>query len=443
MQLSAEATGNSTAHKHGEIAQSGGDDICGHYRAIRQQSEVFCAPLHTDDFNLQAMPETSPPKWHLAHTTWFFETFVLKPFCPHYQVYNTYFESLFNSYYTGIGTAAFPRAQRGLLSRPTTTEVFQYRSAIDQQILALLKHEHSQREQIVQRIALGLQHEQQHQELLLTDIKYGFSINPMTPVYCNRNDNTVRGFPLRSTAKPNWTEFSEGMCDIGAEAGGFYFDNEAPRHRVFLHSYALANCLVSNGEYLAFIEDKGYQRPELWLADGWQQTQQYKWEAPLYWRRQGHVWQLFTLHGEVPLNLSEPVCHVSYYEADAFARWSGARLPTELEWENAVAAQPVEGRFVDDGILHPRAACGEKQFLQQLYGDVWEWTASAYSPYPGYAAPAGAIGEYNGKFMCNQMVLRGGSCASARSHLRASYRNFFYPGDRWQFSGIRLARSLH
>jgi len=259
--------------------------------------------------------------------------------------------------------------------------------------------------------------------------------------------------PLRQPAKLEWTAFDGGLCDIGVENAAansgafhfrsFYFDNEAPRHRVFVHAYALANRLITNGEYLAFIADKGYERPELWLSDGWQHAQQNHWRAPLYWTgKEDANWRLFTLHGEMPLDLNEPVCHVSYYEADAYARWAGARLATESEWENAAHAQPVEGHFVDDGVLHPRAACAPGNALQQLFGDVWEWTASAYAPYPGYAPPAGAIGEYNGKFMCNQMVLRGGSCASSRAHLRASYRNFFYPADRWQFSGIRLARSL-
>lgn len=394
------------------------------------------------------MPDTSPPKWHLAHTTWFFETFVLAAFVENYQPYHPHFASLFNSYYTGTAAAAFPRPQRGLLTRPTVSEVFNYRNAIDHQIAALLQREHPQREAIAQRIELGLQHEQQHQELFLTDIKFGFSLNPMLPVFCEREaprDSralTSLASAVLAPGKLHWFEFAERQCEIGAAAELFHFDNEAPRHRALVHAFALAERPVTNGEYLEFIGDRGYARPELWLADGWRQVEQQRWRAPLYWRGHGNTWRLFTLHGEVPLALDEPVCHVSYYEADAYARWAGARLPTEMEWESVACTQPLEGHFMDDGVFHPRAAPGQQREVRQLFGDVWEWTGSAYLPYPGYAPPAGAIGEYNGKFMCNQMVLRGGSCASARGHLRASYRNFFYPADRWQFSGIRLARSL-
>lgn len=430
--------------KH-EVPSRATESIAERYRRVRRQSELLCEPLLNDDFNVQAMAEVSPPKWHLAHTSWFFETFVLKPFCPRYQPYHPQYEQLFNSYYNGVGTP-FPRAQRGLLARPCVAEVFSYRAAIDQQIQALLGREHPQRDEVRRRVALGLQHEQQHQELLLTDIKYNFSCNPLAPVYLPPPLE-----PQRSVAEPlDWCEFAGGIAALGAAADDeFCFDNELPRHRVLLAPYALANRPVSNGEYLAFIEDGGYQQPQWWLADGWNTVQRERWFAPLYWRnpiaadrvRDGE-WSVFTLHGELALDPAAPVCHLSYYEADAYARWVGARLPTEAEWECAAAKVVVDGRFVNDGVLQPRPACGEQQCLQQLYGDVWEWTASAYAPYPGFVALGGELGEYNGKFMCNQMVLRGGSCLSEREHLRASYRNFFYPWDRWQCAGLRLARSL-
>jgi ergothioneine biosynthesis protein EgtB len=419
--------------------------MCVRYRLIRQQTEVICTSLHIDDYNLQGMPETSPPKWHLAHTTWFFETFVLAEFMENYKFYNSHFSSLFNSYYTGTGSAAFSRLQRGILTRPTICEVSNYRRAIDEQILALLQSNHQNCGEIFQRIELGLQHEQQHQELLLTDIKFGFSLNPMLPVFCERVAPNFPHHPaLPSPEKLHWIEFEQHLCEIGADKNSrnFYFDNEAPRHSLLVHGFALSERVVTNGEYLDFIGDKGYERPELWLADGWHLVEKNRWQAPLYWRRHGNNWSIFTLHGELPLQLNEPLCHINYYEADAYARWANARMPTEAEWESVACQQRVEGHFIDDGVLHPRAAVGEKGAIKQLFGDVWEWTASAYMAYPGYAAQRGALGEYNGKFMCNQMVLRGGSCVSARTHLRATYRNFFYPADRWQFSGIRLARSL-
>lgn len=457
--IKAHAHWNADGSTNSPSAEASKDDPSTRYRAIRHQSEVICATLHVDDFNLQAMPETSPPKWHLAHTTWFLENFVLTPFVDNYTPYNAHFATLFNSYYTSLGTAAFPRPQRGLLTRPTTAEIFTYRAAIDQKIHELLHSGHSQHEAITRRIELALQHEQQHQELLLTDIKYGFSLNPLCPVFCERViPSKTHVFSLQEAEKLRWIEFEQRLCEVGAGGDAFYFDNEGPRHTVLVHAFALAERLITNAEYLEFIKDHGYERPELWLADGWSQVEKNRWQAPLYWRRQGHNWSVFTLHGEVPLAGNEPVCHVSYYEADAYARWAGARLPTEFEWESVACTQCSDGHFIDDGILHPRAAGCEQHpasrghdqnkagsdanKVRQLFGDVWEWTASAYAPYPGYTPPAGAIGEYNGKFMCNQMVLRGGSCISARNHLRASYRNFFYPSDRWQFSGIRLARSL-
>jgi len=409
------------------------------YKRVRKQTEVLCQPLVTDDYGLQAMPETSPPKWHLAHTTWFFETFLLKPFVKNYRPYNEHYEPLFNSYYNGVCTP-FPRARRGVLSRPTTAEIFRYRDAVDEHMLELLERaEPSQRALIAERVKLGLNHEQQHQELLLTDLKYNFSLNPLQPVYVEPALTPHPG----AAPKMRWCEFAGGMSEMGFDpATGFCFDNETPLHQVFLHPFALASRPVTNGEYMNFIRDGGYRRPEFWLADGWLALQQGGWSAPLYWREEGNSWRVFTLHGSVPFNPEEPVCHISYYEADAYARWADARLPTEMEWEHVARPMPIQGHFINDGYLHPRPGCGRSDDMQQLFGDVWEWTASHYVAYPGFAPHPGVVGEYNGKFMCNQMVLRGGSCATDREHVRASYRNFFYPPDRWQFSGIRLARSL-
>jgi ergothioneine biosynthesis protein EgtB len=417
------------------------------YWRIRQQSEALCKPLLIEDYNLQAMAEVSPPKWHLAHTTWFFEALLLKEFVAGYQIYHPHYDMLFNSYYLSLGNP-YPRARRGLLSRPTVADVLQYRSSIDQQIIALLEqgsivNEH----QFLQRLELGLNHEQQHQELLLTDTKYNLFSNPLQPIF--RQSTTASADAACEKQPIRWIEFASRIAYIGADSGdsfGFFFDNETPRHRVFLQGYALADRPANCGDYLAFMQDGGYLRPELWLADGWQKKVQEGWCAPLYWQQADSEWQLYTLHGTRPLNYAEPVFHISYYEADAFARWAAARLPTEMEWESAAASQPVDGHFLRDGIdecvLHPLPPAQDRAGLRQLYGDVWEWTASAYAPYPGYTPPPGAVGEYNGKFMCNQLVLRGGSCVSERNHLRPSYRNFFYPWDRWQFSGVRLAKSI-
>jgi ergothioneine biosynthesis protein EgtB len=433
------------------------------YRRIRRQTEILCRPLQEEDFNLQAMPEVSPPKWHLAHTTWFFEILWLQEFSPNYLEFNPAFTPLFNSYYQSLGQP-FPRERRGLLSRPTLDEVVEYRHEIDKRVEKCMRDlPAAKRKAALQRLQLGLHHEQQHQELLLTDIKYNFSVNPLLPAYLADESLALSEAP-HAPAKINWCEFPGGIVSIGVDAAGdaddirfegFCFDNETPRHREFLQPYAMADRPVNNGDFLKFIQDGGYHRSELWLSEGWARVQQQQWQAPLYWfapgqrstqlagpRGRDHRWQVFTLYGLRPLNPNEPVCHISYYEADAFARWAGARLPTEAEWENAAAQHRFEGHFIDDGILHPRAPCPALEPPCQLFGDVWEWTASAYAPYPGYRACAGAVGEYNGKFMCSQMVLRGGSCASERSHLRVSYRNFFYPWDRWQFSGLRIARAL-
>lgn len=409
------------------------------FQRVRHNTVKLCDPLETEDYSLQAMANTSPPKWHLAHTTWFFETFVLKLFDESYREWNPQFEHLFNSYYNSIGTP-FARPQRGLLSRPTIDEVYRYRRAVDEAIEALLDRVETCRDGavILARLELGLHHEQQHQELLLADLKYSFHVNPLRPIYCP--PDPIQAEHSQSSA-PAWHEFQGGIVSIGAQEEGFRFDNETPRHRQFLEPFALASRPVTNGEYRAFIEDGGYSRPELWLAEGWDLIRQEGWVKPLYWRPEGNGWCQYSLRGDVALVDSEPACHLSYYEADAFARWAEARLPTEAEWEFAAINHSVEGNFLGSENFHPRAQ-SQSGALCQLFGDVWEWTASSYLSYPGFAPATGALGEYNGKFMSSQMILRGGSCVSDAAHIRATYRNFFYSGDRWQFSGARLARSL-
>lgn len=409
------------------------------YRSVRQASEQMCAPLVTEDYGLQATTETSPPKWHLAHTSWFFETFILSVFLPGYRPPWPEYTYLFNSYYNGIGEQ-FPRHQRGSLSRPTVEQVYAYRQWVDQQMLTLLSASaRTDHAQILQRTCLGIHHEQQHQELFFTDLKLGFSVNPTNPVYRMCDDPRFRAEEV--TAPTAWLELSGGECAIGHQGEGFCFDNELPAHQVLLRPFLLATRPVTNAEYLAFVTAGGYQQPEWWLADGWAELQQQRWQAPLYWRQKGDEWFEYTLHGLQPLQLEAPVVHVSAYEANAFANWSGCRLPSEAEWEYAAKDYPVSGQFVETGIYQPLTVRGETA-LQGMFGGVWEWTSSSYSPYPGFFAAEGAIGEYNGKFMCNQLVLRGGSCVSSQTHLRASYRNFFYPRDRWQFSGIRLAKDV-
>jgi ergothioneine biosynthesis protein EgtB len=395
------------------------------YARIRAQTEQLAAPLSAEDCALQSMPDASPTKWHLGHTSWFFETFVLEPagFTP----FRPEFKVLFNSYYLGVGPR-HPRPERGLLSRPALEEVRAYRASVDERMRTLLERDLPPGARDLAE--LGLHHEQQHQELIVTDLKHLFSRNPLLPAY-------RPGEPPGTSAarKMGWKSFPEGVRHIGHGEGGFSFDNERPRHRVFLNAYALADRLVTNGEYRAFIADGGYRRPELWLSEGWDVRAAQGWEAPLYWSGV----EQFTLSGPRPIADAEPVAHLSYFEADAYARWAGARLPTEAEWETAAQAEPLQGNFLESGRLHTAAASATQS---QLYGDAWEWTSSAYSPYPGFRAPEGAVGEYNGKFMVNQYVLRGGSCATPGTHVRASYRNFFPAAARWQFSGIRLARDL-
>jgi ergothioneine biosynthesis protein EgtB len=403
------------------------------YRVTRHQTEALCEPLATEDYVVQSMPDASPVKWHLAHTTWFFETFVLAPLVPSYRLFHPQFSLLFNSYYTAVGPR-WPRAERGLLSRPTVAEVFRYRAYVDERLTHLLQSARPSPE-VEARTILGVNHEQQHQELILTDLKHAWAANPMQPVYRETSPDCGEAPGCR------WLSVPEGLVWIGHNADGFSFDNECPRHRSFLKGFQMASRLVTNEEFMAFIADGGYDRPELWLSDGWANRQNRGWTAPLYWERQGMEWSAFTLGGRRPPLPAEPVCHISYYEADAFARWAGARLPSEAEWETAAGSASVAGHFLESGRFHPAATpvqedCGP---LIQLYGDIWQWTASPYLGYPGYRPPSGALGEYNAKFTCNQFVLRGASCATPRTHARRTYRNFFPPEARWQFTGLRLA----
>ena len=414
------------------------------FRRVRADSEALCAPLCVEDYVIQSCPEASPAKWHLAHVSWFFETFILSEYLPGYAPFDKRFRMLFNSYYEQIG-AFHPRDARGFLSRPTVEEIYRYRAHVDTHMLALLgEHRDLPWHEILERLAIGLNHEQQHQELLLTDIKRNFSVNPLRPAY--RTDLPLP--PERPRPALEWLEFEGGLIDIGYTGDGFHYDNEAPRHTTFLQPFRLASRAVTNGEFLNFIEAGGYANPALWLSDGWATVRREDWRNPLYWERIGGEWWQFTLGGLRRLNPDEPVCHVSYFEADAYATWAGQRLPTEAEWELAARDHPVTGNLRESGLLHPAVAgscTGEagngddEAAALQLFGDVWEHTASAYLPYPGYRRAEGAIGEYNGKFMSGQMVLRGGSCVTPADHLRASYRNFFYPHERWQFQGFRLA----
>ncbi len=426
--VARERTGSVPARLHG---------LAHRYRSVRALSTQITDPLDAEDMVVQAMPDVSPPKWHLAHTTWFFETFVLAPNAPGYTVHDPRYGFLFNSYYNQIG-AFHARARRGLLSRPTTAEVLTYRAHVDQHLLALLDETTPDLlASVLPLVELGLNHEQQHQELLLMDVKYNLHCNPLYPAY---RDDLV-GQPTAACAPAAWLPQAGGVVEIGHDGDGFAFDNESPRHRVLLEPYRLADRLVTCGEYLEFILAGGYRTPELWLSDGWATVQAQGWQAPLYWHADGDVWQVFTLGGLRALDPAAPVSHLSFYEADAFARFAGRRLPTEFEWETAAVrtgADPSSGNFLDDGPVEPTAAPSGAG-LKQLFGDVWEWTASAYLPYPRYRPAAGAVGEYNGKFMSGQMVLRGGSCLTPAGHTRAAYRNFFPPDARWACAGLRLA----
>jgi ergothioneine biosynthesis protein EgtB len=418
-------------------------DLCAAFLVTRATTERLARPLSAEDAAVQSMPDASPAKWHLGHTTWFFETFVLAELGdrrPHREEYHY----LFNSYYDALG-ARVARPSRGLITRPSLDEVNAYRRAIDERVEGHLTHDAArlsgseQGQAVLRRIELGIHHEQQHQELLLTDIKHLLSNNPLYPAYHDLASGPRALEPMaRSSLDTAW-QHAGGLVGIGHAGASFAFDNEGPAHLVYLRPFALASRLVTNGEYLEFIRDGGYDRPELWLSDGFRWRTEQGVPAPLYWCERDGDRQVFTLAGLTPLELAEPVCHVSFYEADAFARWSGARLPSEAEWEHAVRQRPVIGNLLESERFHPLPA---HDTSGQLFGDCWEWTQSPYVAYPGFRPLAGALGEYNGKFMCNQMVLKGGSCATPRSHIRASYRNFFPPAARWQFTGIRLAKDL-
>jgi ergothioneine biosynthesis protein EgtB len=400
---------------------------------VRQASQQICVPLAIEDYVVQTMPDVSPPKWNLAHTSWFFETFLLKAFVPTYQASHPRFGFLFNSYYEAVGERQ-PRDRRGMLSRPTVAEVYEYRRHIDQAVDDLLESANeSQWRELAPLLELGLNHEQQHQELMLSDVKHILAENPLKPAYC-----APQPAALSASADLKWQDCAGGLVDAGWDGSGFAFDNEGPRHANYLQPFRVASRPATNAEFLEFIADGGYREPRHWLSEGWATVQEHRWQAPLYWERRDGEWFHFTLSGLQPLAGQEPVCHVSFFEADAFASWSGKRLLTEFEWEHAASGVAVEGRFLEPGApCHPRTAPNEPGLLQ-MFGDVWEWTASQYRPYPGYRPPEGAVGEYNGKFMCNQFVLRGGSCATPQGHIRPTYRNFFPPSARWQFSGIRL-----
>lgn len=406
------------------------------YRQVRQQSEQLCAPLENEDYCIQAAAFASPPKWHLAHTAWFFETLLLRPYLQGYRVYHPDFAMLFNSYYDTIGSY-HPRSERGLLSRPTVQEVYQYRAHVDDCMARLLDDsDHPHYGEIERRTRLGLNHEQQHQELLLTDLKYNFGYSPLKPIY------KVLPEPVEHEPVPlQWHSFEGGVQSTGYQGEAFCYDNETPRHKVYVNGYRLASRAVTSGEFMAFIDDGGYENPDLWLSDAWKVVCQQGWTAPLYWQREDGRWSYMTLAGMRPVERDAPVSHVSYFEASAYARWANKRLPTEAEWELAATALPVEGNFFEQGYLQPVAA-SPAESLSQMFGDVWEWTQSPYIPYPGYRQEYGPLGEYNGKFMSSQMVLRGGSCVTPKNHIRATYRNFFYPHERWQFSGFRLAEDL-
>jgi len=413
------------------------------FRRIRNFTDTLCSGLEPEDYVVQSMPDVSPTKWHLAHTTWFFETFILKKFLAGYRAEIPEYAYLFNSYYNAAGDM-HRRDLRGLISRPTVREAQRYRASVDSHIDDLLSDaDEKLLEEIEPILVLGINHEQQHQELLVTDIKHVFAQNPLHPVYRKAKAGGRSSATPGSPSSPlQFIDFEEATVAIGHDGHGFAYDNEGPRHQALVLAFSLASRPVTNGEYIEFIEDNGYHRSDFWLSLGWMTVNEQRWQAPLYWTKRDGAWWHFTLSGFRRVDESEPVTHVSYFEADAYANWAGARLPTEFEWERAALNCPVEGNFVEDEIFRPRAMSVSEHDgqLHQMFGDVWEWTRSAYSPYPGYRAVPGALGEYNGKFMCNQYVLRGGSCATSRSHIRRTYRNFFQPEKRWQFTGIRLAR---
>ncbi len=419
------------------------------FRTVRAATLAFAAPLSPEDMMVQSSSDASPVKWHLAHTSWFFETFVLTPYAAGYQPFHPDFHWLFNSYYNSLGDMP-AKNLRASFSRPPLTDILAYRAHVDHAVAELLEHDlATDEDEVLRRVALGLEHEQQHLELIATDVKHALFTNPLHPPY------SEGGFSLPSSLLPlpSYLSFPGGLTEVGispdpSDPQSFAFDNETPRHTVYLQPFSIANRLVTAREYLAFVDDNGYTRPELWLSEGWTLIRAEGWQAPLYWRRDSAAatgWSVYTLHGFRPLDdlLDTPVCHLSFFEADAFARWSGCRLPTEFEWEHAATREslPDTGNMLESGNLHPTPAAHSSN-LQQVFGDVWEWTSSGYTGYPGYRPLPGALGEYNGKFMSSQVILRGGSCVTPATHIRATYRNFFPPATRWQFSGLRLAKDL-
>ncbi|MEX0684511.1 MAG: ergothioneine biosynthesis protein EgtB [Balneolales bacterium] len=406
------------------------------FNKVRSHWAYLCKPLVKEDYVLQTAAGASPPKWHMAHTTWFFEQFILNNYFRGYQVYHPDYHFLFNSYYNSAGDF-IDRHVRGMISRPTIDEVNSYRAYVDEHMNSLLNQlDDHPFEEIHPLLQLGINHEQQHQELFLMDIKNIFYQNPIRPVYQEIDYSHSQPVPF------DWIESEAGMITIGYNGDGFCYDNEQPAHKTYIHACKMANRLILNGEYLEFMEAGGYTDSRYWLSDGWDTINQNNWQAPLYWDKTEADWEIFTLGGTRKLNENEPVCHLSYYEADAFARWKGVRLPTEFEWERYAANSKIEGNFMDNGGYHPKTPMQNGSQVLHLFGDLWEWTQSPYSGYPGYESLADGVGEYNGKFMCNQFVLRGGCCATPKNHIRKTYRNFYYPHDRWAFTGLRLAKNI-
>ncbi|WP_169543203.1 ergothioneine biosynthesis protein EgtB [Sneathiella aquimaris] len=411
------------------------DDLLAHFHEIRTCTGKLAAPLSDADATVQSMPDASPAKWHLGHTSWFFETLILTPYKEGYPCFDQRYAFLFNSYYESLGPRQ-PRPQRGMLTRPSLAEITEYRQHVDRHMTEFLSQ--TQRDtKILDLVELGLNHEMQHQELLLTDLLHLFAQNPIKPVYHASEPLPVENTPLPAT--PDWTSYDGGLVDVGHDQSGFSFDCETPKHQQILRPFKLANTPINNRDWIEFIDDGGYQNPLLWLSDGWSTVQTEGWHAPLYWGQRDDMWWSMTLRGFQPIVLDSPVCHISYYEADAFARWRGHRLPTEFEWEIAAQQQAIEGNFLESEEYRPRTPPRSKSKMIQLYGDVWEWTSSPYISYPGFKPAEGAVAEYNGKFMSGQFVLRGGACTTPIRQMRPTYRNFFYPHQRWQVTGLRLA----
>lgn len=411
------------------------DQLISIFQKTRAFTEEITEPLEIEDYVIQVTENASPAKWHLAHTTWFFETFLLEKELENYDPIHPQYSYLFNSYYLQTGVPHC-RARRGNISRPTVKQVFEYRDSINEHVKGLIRNAtDGQFQKWGPIVEIGIHHEQQHQELLMTDLKYMFSQNPLDIAY-----KIVERPHVKSVPDLSWTSFKEGVYEVGNQGDDFGYDNEFPRHKTYIHNFEMANRLVTNAEFIEFIESGAYKEPKWWLDEGFSTVRDGGWQAPLYWEKKDGIWWQFTLSGMQKVDPYEPVTHISYFEADAYARWKGFRLPTEQEWE--VAAQPLtlEGNFADIGYHHPVAQQNAEDGLQQMFGEVWQWTQSSYAPYPGYEPLPGALGEYNGKFMCNQYVLRGGSCATSKSHIRKTYRNFFHTNERWQFNGIRLAK---